>query len=123
MSYKKSTNFRNYRGKFGEALCAHILQCRGYEILARNYKVIGGEVDIICSKGDNLVFVEVKTWEYYTEDDISASVNVRKLSHIQTCANAYIADALNLHTGTYVRFDVMLAMVSHHRVIHYKGVL
>ncbi len=114
---------RHARGCFGEGLCAHVLQCRGYEILARNYKVIGGEVDIICCKGYNLVFVEVKTWEYYAEDDIVSSVNLRKLSHIEACAHAYIADECALHTRTCVRIDVMLVMASRHVVVHYKGVL
>lgn len=114
---------RHARGHFGESVCAHILQCRGYKILARNYKVIGGEVDIICCKEYNLIFVEVKTWEYYTEDDIVSSVNIRKLSHIEACANTYIADEGILHTGTCVRVDVMLVMLSRHTVVHYKGVL
>lgn len=48
-------------GRFGEdAVCAY-LENRGYTVLVRNYVVKGGEIDIIASKGEILVFAEVKT--------------------------------------------------------------
>lgn len=114
---------RPMRGKFGEALCAHVLMCRGYEILERNYKVISGEVDIICCKECNLVFVEVKTWERYGEPDISRSVGALKLSRIKACADIYTADEQTARARTCVRIDVMLVAASRHKIIHYKGVL
>ena len=48
-------------GQRGEHLAARWLERKGYRILARNFRVRGGEGDLVCRDGDCLVFVEVKT--------------------------------------------------------------
>ena len=48
-------------GKIGEELVCRYLIKRGYNIISRNYRIKGGEIDIIAENGDYLVFVEVKT--------------------------------------------------------------
>ena len=48
-------------GDFGESFAADFLLENGYAILERNYKTKAGEIDIIASIGNTLVFVEVKT--------------------------------------------------------------
>ena len=48
-------------GRRGEtAVCQYLLQ-RGYTIRKRNYRIRGGEIDIIAQKGEILAFVEVKS--------------------------------------------------------------
>lgn len=49
------------RGAWGEELAAEYLRKKGYSILARNFRVRQGELDIVASQGRYLVFVEVKT--------------------------------------------------------------
>ncbi|MBQ8144137.1 MAG: YraN family protein [Butyricicoccus sp.] len=49
------------RGAWGEELAAQYLCRKGYKILARNFRIRQGELDIIASKGKYLAFVEVKT--------------------------------------------------------------
>lgn len=49
------------RGVWGEELATEYLRKKGYSILARNFRVRQGELDIVASKGRYLVFVEVKT--------------------------------------------------------------
>lgn len=41
-------------------VCKFLIQ-HGYNIRARNYRIKGGEIDIIAENGDFLAFVEVKT--------------------------------------------------------------
>src|SRR5437868_12217185 len=55
-------------GRRGEDLAHRYLRKRGYIVVARNYRLPGGdgEADIIAWDGDELVIVEVKTRE--TED-------------------------------------------------------
>lgn len=48
-------------GTRGEDEAARYLISCGYAVVVRNYRVRGGEIDIIARKGDELVFVEVKT--------------------------------------------------------------
>ena len=48
-------------GNHGEDLACNFLEKHGYKILERNFRIRGGEIDIVCQDGDYLVFVEVKT--------------------------------------------------------------
>lgn len=48
-------------GEMGEKLAARHLRRHGLKILVRNYRCETGEIDIVASDGDTLVFVEVKT--------------------------------------------------------------
>lgn len=48
-------------GRRGETLACRLLQSKGYDILARNWRIKAGELDIVARDGATLVFVEVKT--------------------------------------------------------------
>ncbi len=48
-------------GKIGEEFVCRYLERNGYTIIKRNYRIKGGEIDIIASDGAYLAFVEVKT--------------------------------------------------------------
>ena len=48
-------------GRAGEALAADYLQAQGYEITGRNIRCELGEIDLIATRNEYLVFVEVKT--------------------------------------------------------------
>src|SRR5882672_9814237 len=48
-------------GKSGEDLACRELERRGYAIIARRYRVRGGELDLVARDGSTIVFVEVKT--------------------------------------------------------------
>ncbi len=48
-------------GDLGEELACKYLQSHGYKILKKNYRIRGGEIDIVAQDKEYLVFVEVKT--------------------------------------------------------------
>jgi putative endonuclease len=48
-------------GRWGEWIALKHLRKLGWDIVARNWKGFGGEVDLIAYDGPFLVFVEVKT--------------------------------------------------------------
>jgi len=50
----------NRFGKKNEKLAVGFLKRRGYRIIERNFRTRMGEVDIIATDGDTIVFVEVK---------------------------------------------------------------
>ena len=47
-------------GQQGENTAAQYLQAKGYRLIARNYRKICGEIDLIALDGKTLVFIEVK---------------------------------------------------------------
>lgn len=48
-------------GKYGEDRAAEFLTRLGYELIERNWRGSGGEIDIIARDRDCFVFAEVKT--------------------------------------------------------------
>lgn len=48
-------------GNYGETLACEYLKKLGYIILERNFRIRGGEIDIIARDRETLVFIEVKT--------------------------------------------------------------
>lgn len=52
---------RKHTGRRGEELAAAFLVGKGYTIIARNWRCAIGELDLIGTDGQTLVFVEVRT--------------------------------------------------------------
>lgn len=48
-------------GNKGEDIACNYLKKLGFKIIERNFRIRGGEIDIIAKDGEFLVFVEVKT--------------------------------------------------------------
>ncbi len=48
-------------GNSGEDIAAEYLKDNGFAIIERNFRIRGGEIDIIATKNNILIFVEVKT--------------------------------------------------------------
>jgi putative endonuclease len=83
---------RNF-GNFGERVAASHLESKGYEILERNWSVREGEIDIIASRGDEIVFVEVRSrrggGRMGTPEE---SITGRKAAHVRAAAAAYVQE-------------------------------
>ncbi|WP_299374396.1 YraN family protein [uncultured Kiloniella sp.] len=47
-------------GRYAETIAAMYLRCKGYQILARNYKTKVGEIDLIARRRSLICFLEVK---------------------------------------------------------------
>lgn len=48
-------------GKRGEDIAVAFLKKKGFTILDRNFRIRGGEIDIVAQDKKTLVFIEVKT--------------------------------------------------------------
>ena len=55
------TTRRKKTGDYGERLAAQYLIEQGYLIIAQKWRCPKGEIDIVASTGQTLVFVEVRT--------------------------------------------------------------
>lgn len=56
----KRTGGRDRVWRRGEAAAAKHLKKQGLRVLARNLRLPGGELDIVCEEGERIVVVEVK---------------------------------------------------------------
>lgn len=52
---------RSRLGRAGESRAARHLRRRGLRVIERNWRCPGGEIDLVCRDGDQLVVVEVRT--------------------------------------------------------------
>jgi len=91
-------------GRQAEEKVAAFLKEKGYVIMARNFAVRGGEIDLVAWDGDTLVFVEVKSSSYPGNEPLEA-VDSRKMRRMAGVADRFLAD-FNI-TETQVRYDVV----------------
>lgn len=97
---KHNTQF----GKLGEDIASNHLVKSGYTILERNYKYIKTEIDIICRKDDEIIFVEVKTRSSDMMAYPEKAVGKSKQKNIRLTAENYLEENdLRLPT----RFDII----------------
>jgi putative endonuclease len=92
-------------GRWGEDTAVGYLETNGYVILARNVHTSHGEIDIVASKDQLLVFVEVKTRSSHTFAFPEASVTPRKQAHMLSAAETYLND--HPEGGDTWQFDVI----------------
>ncbi|HXH21102.1 MAG TPA: YraN family protein [Dehalococcoidia bacterium] len=79
-------------GNFGERVAASHLESRGYRILERNWSCRQGEVDLIATRGDDLVFVEVRSRKGGAFGTPEESITGRKRQHLLDTIAAYMAE-------------------------------
>lgn len=84
------TSSRQDSGQRGEAVAASFLRRRGFRILVRNYRLRGGELDLICSKGATLVFVEVRSRANLAYGHPVESITAAKRRHLLRAALVYL---------------------------------
>ena len=91
-------------GDFGENIARLYLESKGCEILAKNYKFMRREIDIIARDGEYIIFVEVKTRTNLTSVTPGQSVGINKQKRIIFAAKGWL---LQNNTRLQPRFDVI----------------
>lgn len=81
----------NLLGKQGEDLAANYIKNKGYKIIDRNFRIRGGEIDIIAFDKLTLVFIEVKTRSSYKFGTPAESITKSKLRFIERASKFYLA--------------------------------
>lgn len=77
------------KGKIGENKASLCLQKLGYRIIEKNFKKRYGEIDIIATYKDTLIFVEVKTRYSHEYGYPEEAVTPRKIKTLIRSANFY----------------------------------
>lgn len=92
-------------GRKGEELAAKHLEKHGYKIIERNYRIRGGEIDLVALQGNTLVFIEVKTRTSHKFGLPEESITRHKLKFLERAALFYRASRKNLPLAE--RIDVV----------------
>ncbi len=78
------------RGKAGEDAVCEYLKKQGNEIIKRNYRIKGGEIDIISEKDGCIAFTEVKTRKFGALIEGYEAVTKAKMRRIINASEQFI---------------------------------
>jgi putative endonuclease len=112
---------QNYnKGKYGEGEARFYLENTGYEFIEANFTVDIGEIDLIMTKDDWLVFVEVK----YKSDDYLGlpedMVTPAKLNQVKRVAEIYLMNN-PLLKKKYEKYRVDAVCILGKLIKHYEN--
>jgi len=107
-------------GYFGEEMTCRYLQRYGCKILARNFTLKGGEIDIIAQINDYIAFVEVKTRKADSLTSGFDAINTKKKRSIIFTAEKYYHES---GSCLQPRFDVSIVTIDgkKFKVDYYKN--
>jgi putative endonuclease len=107
-------------GRIGEDYAARRLLSDGFRILARNFRSRYGEIDIVASDSDYILFVEVKTRAQNALATPAQSVTVYKQRHIIAAAYAFLAANPSRLQPRFDICEVTTQSATDFRVIRYR---
>jgi putative endonuclease len=108
------------KGVIGEERAAAFLKDSGYEVVAKNYRVPWGEVDLIALDESSIVFCEVKTWDSYFEESLEQAIGRKKQRRICNVAKHFLKSNPK-YRFERIRFDVILLTDHMSRIRHIKN--
>ncbi|MDR2467753.1 MAG: YraN family protein [Spirochaetaceae bacterium] len=94
------------KGRHGEDAAARELERRGITVITRNFRSPHGEIDIVATEGETLIFVEVKSWGVYSIDNLELSINKKKRVRIIETAKFFLQKHRK-YSGMAIRFDII----------------
>ncbi len=92
------------KGRAAEEIAARFLVRHKLKILERNYRVRGGEIDLICEDGRTTVFVEVRLRTSQQFGGSAASITSSKQARLVLAARHWLL----AHGERDCRFDCVL---------------
>ena len=96
--------FNKITGACGEDAACSFLKKNKYRIIKRNFRCSGGEIDIIATKGEDLIFVEVKTRASDKFGTPAEAVTYYKKQNMVKTAKVYL---MQNPTDMNIRFDII----------------
>lgn len=92
------------KGAIGEVVAARFLRNKGYTIVSSNYRCRQGEIDIIATTKEYIVFAEVKTRRHNSMYSPREAVILQKQRRLIQTALIYLG---KYTTDLQPRFDVI----------------
>lgn len=113
-------------GAYGERLACRYLADRGYAIIARNWRCVRGEIDIVATRPGALIVCEVKTRSSELFGAPFEAVTRRKLGRLRLLGGLWITSLpLGDRPDGVLRVDVisiLKASAGPARIEHLVGV-
>lgn len=115
--------FNRLKGNQGEDAAANWLTEHRYVIIERNSSTKFGELDIVASLGETLIFVEVKfkqTEDFGTPEEM---IGKNKLSQVKRTAEMYLLNNPDI-AKSFQRYqiDAICIVEETGRITHYENV-
>lgn len=95
-------------------MAADFMREQGYRVLERNWRCTSGELDLVCSHGSDLVFVEVKTRTKSSMGRAGESLPAGQKSRLVRAASQYLSRN-NLWSKS-CRFDLVALEIRENHV-------
>lgn len=90
MSNTPKNLYKKLLGRKGELTAESFLKKQGYKIIEKNYRTKFGEADLIATKNDELIFIEVKTRSSMKFGTPAQAVNFDKQRRYREIASFYM---------------------------------
>ncbi len=110
----------NEFGKIAEELAADFLVNAHYKILARNFRYLKAEIDIIAEKDDCIVIVEVKARHTDAFLEPQEAVNKKKIKLLISAANYFIEEN---SIDKEVRFDIISVLPNKQKTLEIHHII
>lgn len=94
------------RGANAESRALRHLEARGLELVNRNWRCKGGELDLVMRDGETLAIIEVRSRSRADFGSALESVDARKQGRLIHAAQLFLASHRE-HANREVRFDVV----------------
>lgn len=95
-------------GQAYEQYAIRYLTRHGLQLYTHNYRIQGGEIDLICKDQDTFVFIEVKYRKQQHLDTILEQLDQRQLTRIRHVARVYLHQHAILEDTVSCRFDLIV---------------
>lgn len=103
-------------GNKGEKLAADFLTKKGFEVIARNWRFKRAEIDLIITRDNWIIFVEVKTRSSVAFGEPEEFVDEIKYRNMFDAAEEYVY-ANNWHG--HIRFDIVSVKLGRETIIEH----
>ncbi|WP_248875382.1 YraN family protein [Epilithonimonas zeae] len=110
----------NEFGKIAEDLAVDFLIKNQYKILARNFRYLKAEVDIIAEKENQIVIVEVKARNTDAFLEPQEAVNKKKIKLLISASNYFIEEN---NIDKEVRFDIISVLPNKQKTLEIHHII
>lgn len=113
---------RRGKGYVFEKIAVDYLAPLGYNLISSNFTIRGGEIDLIFTLNDEIVFVEVKGFNFATPFDVYSSLSRKKLIALKRSINKWLIQNNKTDVEWRLDFIIILEERDSQKIEHFRNV-